>query len=136
MPLSKLVHGGKHREYFANIRAPKYDYNGSFVVHFFLGEFTEDPQQRPYDPNLVGSYYVFANDVATTGCENCKKNADEHLVVTGSVPLTSALLERIETVGSLEVAQVAPYLTKNLHWRIHHVGAMIRATRSSAAPIR
>jgi len=115
------VKNNSHREYFANIRAPKYGFKGSFVVHVFMGPFTEDYRQRPFDPNLVGSLHVFATNIETTGCANCKKGAEQNLAVTGSVPLTSALLERIAEVGSLEPQLVEPYLKQNMHWRIHHV---------------
>lgn len=71
VPVSKLVKDGTHREYFANVRAPKYRFNGPFVIHVFIGEFTADYTQRPYDKNLVGSTHVFANDISKTGCENC-----------------------------------------------------------------
>ena len=50
-----------------------------------------------------------------------KINAENNLVVTGSVPLTGALLDRIDHIGSLDVEDVEPYLTQNLHWRIHRV---------------
>jgi len=120
VPVENIVKQNSHREYFANIRAPKYEFNGPFMVHVFMGDFTENYLERPFDPNLVGTWAVFAADVATTECENCKTNADKNLIVTGSIPLTSALLERLDEVGSLDPDHVVPYLTKNLHWRIHH----------------
>jgi tyrosinase len=87
-----------------------------------MGDFTSEHDQRPYDPNLVGNVAVFTNNIQYTGCGKCQDGAEAGLVVTGSVPLTSALLERIDEVGSLEIEDVEPYLTKNLHWRIHQVG--------------
>jgi tyrosinase len=114
-----LVKDNKHREYFANIRAPKYAFNGPYAVHVFMGEFSADPEARQSDRDLVGSVVVFANDIATTGCKSCHQNAKQGMVVTGAVPLTTALIERIDEVGSLDPADVEPYLTKNLHWRIH-----------------
>lgn len=112
------------REYFANMRAFKYDFNGPFAVHVFLGKFSPDPKVREFDPNLVGSWHVFASDIATTGCANCKKGAEMGLMVTGAVPLTSALEERVgRGVESMELEHVVPYLTQNLHWRIHRTDA-------------
>lgn len=119
LPLDKLVHSGKHHEYVANIRAPKFDFNGSFEVHVFLGKFSEDYKNRPTDPNLVGTYGVLANDIETTQCGECKKGHESGLIVSGTVPLTGALLDRISEIGSLEPNVVTPYLKKNLHWRIH-----------------
>ena len=103
------------------MRAPKYAFNGPYAVHVFLGDFSTNPEERAFDKNLVGSWHVFANDVENTGCINCLKSAEENLVVTGSVPLTSALLERIEAVGSLDKEDVERYLKKELHWRINKV---------------
>ena len=140
VPLSKLIKDGSHREYFFNVRALKYAFHGTFVVHVFLGEFSTDPKQRPLDGNLVGSAHFFVNNADNTQCGNCmppipacfsfcfsdllrvgKTGAENKLMVTGAVPLTSALLERIDRVGSLDVEDVEPYLKQNLHWRIHRV---------------
>jgi tyrosinase len=124
LPIERVVKNNSHREYFANIKAPKYAFNGPFAVYVFMGEFTSDKDERPYDPNLVGSVAVFATNIQHTGCGKCQDNQEAGLVVTGSVPLTSALLERIDEVGSLEIEAVEPYLTKNLHWRIHSVSSV------------
>ncbi|TGZ79980.1 Di-copper centre-containing protein [Ascodesmis nigricans] len=126
IPLEKVVinptaSAGKttHREYFANIRAHKFAFGGSFSIHVFIGQFTSDAKARPTDPNLVGSVNVFASDVNTSHCENCLEGYDKGLVITGQVPLTSALLDRIELVGSLEKEDVTPFLREHLHWRLH-----------------
>jgi len=118
-PIETVAKDHAHREYFVNLRAPKYAFNGPYAVHVFLGDFSSDPEERAFDKNLVGSWHVFANDVDNTGCINCLKSAEENLIVTGAVPLTSALLERIEAVGSLDTEDVERYLKKELHWRIH-----------------
>lgn len=41
-------------------------------------------------------------------------------MVTGTVPLTSALLQDIVSggLGGLEVEEVVPHLVKDLHWRV------------------
>ncbi|KAG0641703.1 tyrosinase precursor [Tuber brumale] len=117
-----LVKDGAVYEYFCNIRADKYAAGGSFNIHILLGEFNSDPTQRAYDDNLVGTFSVFANDPETTGCEKCQNEAEEGLVVTGSIPLTGALLDRIPKssipeLNSLEPEAVISYLQSNLHWR-------------------
>lgn len=81
---------------------------------------------RVNDDNLVGTFSIFANDPATTGCEKCKTDAAEKLVVTASIPLTSALLDLIPNdsipeLQTLEPAVVTPYLTRHLHWRINRI---------------
>jgi tyrosinase len=116
-----VSNGKEYTEWICNIRTSKYQLNGSFVVYVFLGPFTDDPLGRASDPNLVGTAAIFANDVATTGCQRCLDNNDKKLTVTGAVPLTGALLDRIADVKSLEPSDVIPYLKKNLHWRVHKV---------------
>jgi hypothetical protein len=71
LPLEKLIKNNSHREYFINIRAPKYRYGGAYSIHVFLGEFSEDPKLRVTDKNIDGSVFVFANNAEETGCENC-----------------------------------------------------------------
>jgi tyrosinase len=99
----------------------KYSLGGSFNVHIFLGDFNTDPLQRSYDDNLVGTFSVFANDPETTGCERCQTNAQEGLIVTGSIPLTGALLDRIPELQTLDPHAVIPYLQRHLHWRLNKV---------------
>ncbi|KAL0630990.1 hypothetical protein Q9L58_010157 [Maublancomyces gigas] len=124
--LPSLIHDNHYHEYFANLRVEKYALGGSFNVHVFLGDFSEDPYQRVNDDNLVGTFSVFANDPETTGCEKCKTDAANKLVVTASIPLTGALLDRIPNdaipeLQTLEPEVVTPYLTRHLHWRINRV---------------
>lgn len=96
-----------------------------------MGSFNEDPRLRVQDDNLVGTFSIFANDPETTGCEKCKEGAENKLVVTASIPLTGALLDRIPDdaipqLQSLEPEVVIPFLQKELHWRINKVdGAAI-----------
>ncbi|RPB05865.1 Di-copper centre-containing protein [Choiromyces venosus 120613-1] len=112
-----LIKDGTVYEYFCNVRADKYAAGGSFNVHIFLGEFNSDATQRAYDDNLVGTFSIFANDPETTGCEKCQNEAEDGLIVTGSIPLTGALLDRIPELNSLEPENVIPYLQSKLHWR-------------------
>lgn len=91
-----------------------------------MGDFSEDPYQRINDDNLVGTFSIFANDPTTTGCEKCKLNAADGLIVTASIPLTGGLLDRIPDhaipeLQTLEPEVVIPYLKRHLHWRINKV---------------
>ncbi|PWW80406.1 Di-copper centre-containing protein [Tuber magnatum] len=112
-----LIKDGAVHEYFCNVRADKYAAGGSFNVHIFLGDFSDDATRRAFDDNLVGTFSVFANDPETTGCEKCQDEAENGLIVTGSIPLTGALLDRIPELNSLEPDHVIPYLQSKLHWR-------------------
>ncbi|CAG8756454.1 1092_t:CDS:2, partial [Acaulospora colombiana] len=71
------------------------------------GDFNSDPNEWSVDPNLVGRHAVFANNV-------------EEGVVTGTVPLTAALAQRLgqNKIDNLTPEEVNPYLQKELHWRI------------------
>ncbi|KAI9892115.1 MAG: hypothetical protein M1814_001821 [Vezdaea aestivalis] len=108
------------RRWTVNIRVKKYCLFGSFSVHVFIGDFTEDPTGWVFDPNLVGSYSVFANDPRETSCSKCVGDFDNELIVTGTVPIYRALVaaKGKGLVESLEPEHVVPFLTKNLHWRV------------------
>lgn len=112
-----LATNGQYREWIANIRVSKYALESSFFIHIFLGDFNPNPSTWSFDPNLVGSHCVFA---MISGSPE-KAQADQQ--VTGTVPLTSALLDDIVhgKVDSLEPDEVEPYLRKNLHWRVSMV---------------
>lgn len=109
-----------YNEWLANISVEKYAAKTSFFVYIFLGDFTPDPKKWGEDPNLVGTHVVFANNMEFTGCENCRDAAEAHKLVTGTIPLTGALGDRLgkDKVGALEPSQIVPYLKKELHWRI------------------
>ncbi|KIM27070.1 hypothetical protein M408DRAFT_311628 [Serendipita vermifera MAFF 305830] len=115
-----VAHARQYNEWVANIRVEKYALKSSFFIHVFLGDFNPDPAHWGTDPNLVGSYYVFANDLDSTECENCQENAEDQLLVTGAIPLTGALGDRLgkDQIAQLNPDQITPYLTKELHWRI------------------
>ncbi len=67
-------------------------------------------------------------------CENCAKQAREHLKVTGQVPLTNALLTRYKQqiphetesgekmiLRGMAPEQVVPFLREQFHWRVTDV---------------
>ncbi|CCA72436.1 related to tyrosinase precursor (monophenol monooxygenase) [Serendipita indica DSM 11827] len=118
---ARVADGKKHyNEWIANITVEKYAAKKTFMVHIFLGDFNPDPAQWGTDPNLVGTHAVFANNMNFTGCENCRDAAERHKLVTGTIPLTGALGDRLgkNKVSHLEPAEIIPYLKKELHWRI------------------
>ncbi|PVF95428.1 Di-copper centre-containing protein [Serendipita vermifera] len=127
-----VLHDGKHYlEWVANITVEKYAAKSTFFVHIFLGDFNSDPSQWREDPNLVGTHVIFANNLAVTGCQRCQEAAAQHKLVTGTIPLTGALGDRLGAakVRGMSPAQVAPYLQKELHWRIQrNDGSVIERT--------
>lgn len=113
--LPALAPSGRTIEWIANIQVKKYALTKSFFVHVFLGPFKDDPSSWSFEPNLVGTHCVFAK-LSTSG----SIAADPHQIVTGTIPLTSALLDDIEEgqLKSLKDEDVEPYLMENLKYRI------------------
>ena len=117
--LAHIVTDGKYTEWITNLRATKHGLNQSFRVFVFLGDFNPDPATWPFERSMVGRFAVLARDAATP-CANCQANMADDLAVTGTVPLTTALLQDVVDgkVASLGAADVEPYLLRNLHWRV------------------
>ncbi|KAG8825286.1 hypothetical protein FRC17_008757 [Serendipita sp. 399] len=114
-------HDNKHYiEWVANITTEKYAAKTTFSVHIFLGDFSIYALEWSHDPNLVGTHVIFANELGVTGCERCRNDAERHLPVTGMIPLTGALGDRLgkDKLRSLTPELVVPYLRRELHWRI------------------
>lgn len=117
--LQKISSQKTYTEYITNIRASKHGLHQTFTVYLFLGDFNPSPSTWPFEYNTVGRFTVLGR-ASTTACKKCADDAAEGLVVTGTVPLTSALLQDIVSggLGGLEVEEVVPHLVKDLHWRV------------------
>lgn len=109
----------KYLEWLTNIRAQKHSLGGTFHVPIFLGPFPTDPTGWSTATNLVGTFTVLG-DSPDTGCAKCQRDREAHLSVTGQIPLTMALAERVASgeLAGLGVESVVPYLRENLHWRV------------------
>ncbi|PVF92484.1 Di-copper centre-containing protein [Serendipita vermifera] len=128
---SVLANEKQYTEWIANISVEKFAAKRAFFVHIFLGDFTTDSSKWGQDANLVGTHVVFANNIASTGCERCHENAENHKLVSGTIPLTAALADRLgeDKISKLEPAEIIPYLQRNLHWRIQRYdGTVIERT--------
>lgn len=103
---------GKRYEYITNIVAERFGLDGPFNIYVFLGSYSPDPSQWAFEANLVGIHGMFA--------ANDMRGMMGNLQVTGTVPLTTALLAKLSEgcLPSLAQADVVPYLQQNLHWRI------------------
>ncbi|KAI7302472.1 Di-copper centre-containing protein [Hortaea werneckii] len=114
---------GKHRQYLANIQSQKFALNGSYAIYLFMGDFRDDPASWAKEPNLVGTHAVFATlsgaDASKSQRTRTKRDGTP-IQVTGSIPLTSMLLAKVETgeLSCLDPDTVTPYLRDNLEWRI------------------
>ena len=112
-----LAPGAQYQEWIANVRVEKHALSAPFFVHIFLGPFNPDPFSWSFEPNLVGSHCVFIKAFSSmANCSSC--NPDQ--LVSGTIPLTNALMDRIleGKLPSLDSADVEPYITKNLQYRI------------------
>ncbi|KAF7957392.1 hypothetical protein EAE96_002977 [Botrytis aclada] len=110
-----LAPDGQYTEWIANIQVEKFALSRSFFIHVFLGPFNDDPASWSFEPNLVGTHCVFAK-LSSSGASVAEPNQ----LVTGTIPLTSALLDDISDgpLRSLNDVDVEPYLRKNLQYRI------------------
>ncbi|KAI9646358.1 hypothetical protein NHQ30_004348 [Ciborinia camelliae] len=113
--LPPLATNGEYTEWIANIQSKKYALSKSFFIHVFLGPYNPIPSTWSFEPNLVGTHCVFAK-LSTSG----STAADPNQLVTGTIPLTSALLEYISKgqLKSLDDKDVKPFLAKNLKYRV------------------
>jgi len=113
---------GSYTHYIANIRSPKHLFGQTYRVHIFLGPFDTDTATWHTQDALVGTFVSLGRSQSqeTGGCGKCKTDAEENLMITGTVPLTAALLKEFKkgNLGSVEKQNVIPYLKENLHWRV------------------
>ncbi|KAI0022596.1 hypothetical protein F4780DRAFT_185715 [Xylariomycetidae sp. FL0641] len=119
-PVEAIFEDGAYREWVANIRVNKHALNSSFSVHLFLGSPPPDSTDWPTSPNLIGSLGIFAG--------NDRSGRMQHGIVSGTIPLTSALVNAVATsrVATLSVEDVEPLLMSNLTMRVSLVdGTMV-----------
>ncbi|KAF4867553.1 Tyrosinase [Colletotrichum siamense] len=98
-----------YTEWIANVHVQNGALNGSFTIHLFMGVVPGDIISWSAAPNLVGSMNVFA-----------MKNMGSANHVSGTVPLTSALMHMVSAggVAGLDPGQVEPYLKTFLQVRV------------------
>lgn len=113
---SKRDLGSQYREWIANIRVEKNALSEPFFIHIFIGPFNiTGPSSWSFEPNLVGSHFVFTKAVSSA-CPSC----DPNQLVTATIPITSALENNFAEgkLASLQPADVEPFLISNLKYRI------------------
>ncbi|KAK5684305.1 hypothetical protein LTS10_004172 [Elasticomyces elasticus] len=116
------VANGKYQEYIANIVSQKFAMNGSYAIYVFMGDFSDEPSEWSMSPNLVGTHGVFAalSAVDATSKSNMlRRQMDSTIQVTGTLPLTSMLLAKVQSgeLPCMDIPTVTAYLNENLHWR-------------------
>ncbi|KAH6650426.1 common central domain of tyrosinase-domain-containing protein [Chaetomium tenue] len=106
-----------YTEWLVNIRAQKHGLGGPFRILVFLNHNPLSPPSPPPNPPSTGNNNDFHNCVgrvsvlgrAATRCGRCRTHAARGLMVSGTMPLTAALLD---------AAEVVPYLRERLAWRV------------------
>ncbi|KAG7292775.1 hypothetical protein NEMBOFW57_002817 [Staphylotrichum longicolle] len=119
--LKHLAPNNTYTEWVVNVRAQKHGLGSSFRVVVFLGAFNEaDPASWDTEFNCVGRVSVLGRDPAETQCSKCRVDAAGELMVSGTVPLTSALLQDIVEgeVADLDAEHVVPHLKEKLKWKV------------------
>jgi hypothetical protein len=107
------------------------------VVRIFLGDVPQgDNVSFSYKntPTQVGNVFNFSSPsnvigTNTSGCNNCKRQEQNHALMTGQVIITDTLVEHIRRqitnrgmqLQSLGREDVVTYLKTNLHWRVTDV---------------
>lgn len=103
-----------YETYAADIVSRKFAVGGSYAIYVFFGDAPADAAAWSTAANLVGMHGVFTGKTS---------HALEDVNVRGSVPLTTALLEKLQSgeLKSMDIETVQSYLRQNLHWRAGRV---------------
>ncbi|KAK6360997.1 hypothetical protein TWF730_007112 [Orbilia blumenaviensis] len=106
----KVVENNKYMHWEADVKVSMSALKSSFNVLIFLGDVPAETKDWATSKNLVGTHSVITN--VNVGAMDS--------LVSGTVPLTSSLLNKVVTgdIKDLEVANVVPYLKKNLKCRV------------------
>ncbi|KAK7715643.1 hypothetical protein SLS63_011399 [Diaporthe eres] len=106
-------HNTNHWQVF--LRVKNFALTGTWGIHVFLGELPASTADWLLSDNRVGTVTMLSNQ-SRQNCANCVAQAEDGILVTGSVPLNEALEERGVDVG--DTAAVVAYLKDNLSWRV------------------
>lgn len=120
--LRHLAPNSTYTEWILNARAQKHGLGQTFRLLVFLGPFDEsDPGSWDTEFNCVGRVSVLGRSAETTHCAKCRVDGAAELMVSGTVPLTSALLQDIVEghggLAGLRPEEVVPHLQARLKWK-------------------
>lgn len=111
-------HNTNHWQVF--LRVKNFALTGTWGIHVFLGELPASTADWLLSDSRVGTVTMLSNQ-SRQNCANCVAQAEEGILVTGSVPLNEALEERGLDVGDTNA--VVSYLKENLSWRVVKVSS-------------
>jgi tyrosinase len=109
-PFQMIVREGTYTEWVANVHVNVEALDGSFTIHFFVGEPPIDISEWEGAQNHIGSVNIFAMD----------RNTGSQSKISGTLPLTSALLKLVAlgAIPSLDPAVAGSYLRSALQFRV------------------
>lgn len=123
-PLQYLAPNNTYTEYVFNVRTSKLALGQSFRILAFLGPYDKSsPQKWDLEPNLIGRVSILTRTEDTASTPEVDPSIS---IVSGAIPLTSALLQDIldtknddawADLENLTPEKVVPYLKKNLDWK-------------------
>ncbi|KAF4827508.1 Tyrosinase [Colletotrichum tropicale] len=127
--LGDLVTNHKMTQWNVTFSVDKFCLDGSFMIYFFLGDFSPRLEDWVLEPHLAGSSGIFASARAAIddgGCANCAKQEASGFKYMDTVALTPALLTYWDSqqelygcrIDDLTPEMVLPFLVRNLHWRV------------------
>lgn len=104
--------GSRYREWIANIRVSKQALDEPFAIHLFIGDVPSRTQDWAFAESHVGAMGVFSS--------KDMYGAMAGLTVSGTVPLTKALVDKIMTgeLATLDPYDVGRYLRAHLKRRV------------------
>jgi tyrosinase len=102
---------GSYSDWSARVTFQRSEIGHSFSIVFFFGDVPSDPQTWLMASNFVGAHHAFIHGMQCTSCD--KDSFQEE----GFVPLGPYLAEQT-TMSSFDSGLVAPFLTKQLQWRV------------------
>jgi len=124
-----IINNNQYYEWKIDVAADKSALNGTYSIHFFLGRPSRDSSKWNTQPEHVGDYAIFTHTHQAAPGIN---PADINNNVTGSVPITEAMIKAFATLGldSLKPADAITFLEKNLRWRITDITGKVHSVRS------
>ncbi|KAF3911030.1 Tyrosinase [Arthrobotrys entomopaga] len=123
-----LVNQNKYYEWRIELTTDKTALNGTYYIHFFLGRPGKRASKWTTQPNYVGDFVVFTHSMQVD------PNADPSMIdntIGGNVPLTDAMTKHFgANLTSLLPEDAAPFLIRNLRWRVTDASNVVHSARS------
>ena len=109
-PIHSVIKSGRYTEWIANVHTNVEALDGTFSIHFFIGQAPPDCKHWDTSPNQIGSVDIFAMN-RMTGSQS---------KISGALPLTSALTKMIAVgdVPNLDPHFVKPFLAETLQFMV------------------